>query len=116
MIRPRFTDKERSLLIHALRCYATHLQILGAEQTKDILHGNLLLREYQATQDLNVLRELKQITAKLLPQKDCEYGAKASAALLLIKRLQPEGKHGYVASEVRFILRNVPLEAVAKQF
>jgi hypothetical protein len=118
MIRPRFIDQERILLIHALKTYATHLKILQAEDDVDRLTMHVLMNSWKRTQDLESIREFWKVRERVEANLGARFGDRADISLLLAKRLETlpllvkvRGHHLNSAKESRLLLRAIPEEA-----
>jgi len=118
MVRPRFSDMERILLIRALRNYATHLAILQAEKEKEKWMLTVYWWNYKQTYDLETFRKYEALKDKLEKSPDARYSYKAEAALLIARRLETmvlfvnvKGHHLNSACHTRHMLRGISEEA-----
>ena len=115
MIRPRFTEKERVLLIQALRCYSVHLKIAVAEFDGDVLARKVLWNKWRITNDLGAIRDYWTTTHRIEKATPRNFKRKAEATDLLARRLELYAlgvvhvrSHSlHTTSTTRFLLREI---------
>lgn len=115
MIRPRFTEKERALLVQALRCYSIHLKIMTVAFEADLLARKLLWGKWKTTNDLTAIRDYWAITHRIEKATPANYRHKAEASDLLARRLELYAlgvvhvrSHSlHTANATRFMLREI---------
>lgn len=115
MIRPRFTDKERILLVQTLHCYSTHLKIMTATFEADLLARKLLWGKWKTTNDLAAIRDYWTVTHQIEKATPANYRHKAEVAALLARRLElyalgivhVRSRSLHSTNVTRYLLRNI---------
>lgn len=115
MIRPRFSEKERALLVQALRCYSVHLKIMSATFEADLLARKLLWGKWKTTNDLTAIRDYWTVIHRIEKSTPANYRQKAEATDLLARRLElyalgivhVRSRSLHSTNVTRYLLRNI---------